>query len=391
MDITSLQKRQILFLLDSLQTGGAELSLLHILSRFRQYEPVVIKLYSKSGELNGQFAAAGITVIELNLPRNLSALFKVRTHLKLFKDLQPVLIHSTLFRSDIFARNLGHDLGVPVINSLVNNTYSLRRYRLEPFHRKIKLLFYHLLDYLTANRAQAFVANSATIKKSICSALPIPAEKVRVIYRGRMVPDLPYNQAHPEPALVNAEIDEIVFLNVSRLLTRKGHSTLIKAFSEVVKVYPNANLKIAGDGPELKSLKDLTQKLHIVDRVQFLGTVSDVGQIYGAAHFFVFPSHYEGLPGVLIEAMLARLPIIASDIPENKECVKEDMALFHKIGDPGDLAKVMLEAVKRTDWPERTMAAFHFATQTFDVNNIAAQYEQYYEEVIQSFNRTAKN
>jgi glycosyltransferase involved in cell wall biosynthesis len=85
--------------------------------------------------------------------------------------------------------------------------------------------------------------------------------------------------------------------------------------------------------------------------------------------------------------MLAGLPIIASDIPENRECVTEEMAIFHKVGDSADLTRSMLKAIQQSDWAERTSKAHHHATEVFDVDKIAALYESFYERTIHSFKR----
>ena len=385
--VNNVPKPIVLFFIDTLQTGGAEISLLQILKNFKTFHPIVVRLYPKNDDLKEQFIFSGIKVIDLNLPTNFFSLWKVRPYIKQLSDLQPSLIHSTLFRSDMLARNVGRSLAIPVINSLVNNTYSMRRYRMEPWSRKIKLLFCHLIDLLTAHRVHAFISNSSTIKTSISKALFLSSDKVQVIYRGRTIDKIDEAWKTVRKDLSGSVNDEIQFLNVSRLLARKGQVTLIKAFSQFLKTYPNARLTIAGEGPERNSLEALTQELKIADRVHFLGTVLDTDSLYRNAHFLIFPSHYEGLPGVLIEAMLAGLPIIASDIPENRECVTEEMAIFHKVGDSADLTRSMLKAIQQSDWAERTSKAHHHATEVFDVDKIAALYESFYENTINTFSR----
>jgi glycosyltransferase involved in cell wall biosynthesis len=77
---------------------------------------------------------------------------------------------------------------------------------------------------------------------------------------------------------------------------------------------------IAGrDGNATNSLQALARELDIVDRVQFLGHRSDVADLMVAADVFVFPSLWEGLGGVLIEALALEVPIVSSDLDATRE------------------------------------------------------------------------
>ena len=76
--------------------------------------------------------------------------------------------------------------------------------------------------------------------------------------------------------------------------------------------------------------------------------------------------------------MIAGVPIICSDIPENKECLKEGMCLFHEVGNQTDLLAKMREAVASDDWDIRTQRAYDYAVAHFEIGKIVRQYEETY-------------
>ena len=126
----------VLFIIDTLQTGGAERSLLEITRHFKKYRPVFLQLFDKNNELKQEFDEAGITVIDLKLKDSLGFHKLAIEVAKKLSNLNPALIHSTLFKSDMVSRELVKHISVPLINSLVNNSYSRKRYQSEPLSIK---------------------------------------------------------------------------------------------------------------------------------------------------------------------------------------------------------------------------------------------------------------
>ncbi len=151
------------------------------------------------------------------------------------------------------------------------------------------------------------------------------------------------------------------FLQASRLVQKKGIATTLHAFTAFLNNYPEATLTIAGEGPMLAELKELTRKLKIADRVDLPGFVSQekLRELYYASHIFLHPSetgsdgNQEGIPNSMLEAMATGLPVFATDhggIPEAIEngvsgiLVPErdndalSHALLDSVNDPGLLS-----------------------------------------------------
>lgn len=106
-------------------------------------------------------------------------------------------------------------------------------------------------------------------------------------------------------------IDEETFVwgHVGRFVQAKNHRFLIACFEAYNKIYPNAKLVLLGDGPLFDEVKSSTKNGNIV----FLGSLQDTSKYYSMFDVMVFPSFFEGLPFVLVEAQAAGLQILASD------------------------------------------------------------------------------
>lgn len=125
-----------------------------------------------------------------------------------------------------------------------------------------------------------------------------------------------------EPIDLPAAADRTI-TTVCRLVPWKGVERLIQA---VAKLDNNVRLVIAGEGPERSHLEQLSTRLGLSDRVLFLGQISksQVGAVLQASDIFVLNSTYEGLPHVVLEAMAAKVPVIATDVGGTSEVVRSD-------------------------------------------------------------------
>lgn len=133
--------------------------------------------------------------------------------------------------------------------------------------------------------------------------------------------------------------NEIVFGNIARLAKNKDHGSLINAFAQVKVDYPNAKLIIMGDGSLQASLQHLCQQLGLQD-VIFTGFLPQAVRFMRAFDCFVLTSTQEAFGRVLLEAMVARLPIIATQVNGIPEVVG-DSGILVPPKHPQILAKSM--------------------------------------------------
>ncbi|SHF91246.1 Glycosyltransferase involved in cell wall bisynthesis [Salegentibacter echinorum] len=378
-----MQKKKILFVLDTLQGSGAERSLVEIAIRFKKHIPVFVNIY-EGDLLTPILEKHGVKYYSLDVPMERN--FKIaRARLEeVYKIEQPDIIHSTLFKSDAVTRLLKKKYDVFLINSYVNNNYNPLRFKKLDFVQGVKMRMVQLYDAITARKVDFFISNSETIKEAKSKATMTSTEKIKVIYRGRDTSRFVSEDHTNEDLKKEMGLDnKLVLLNVSRLIERKGQMDLINAMPNIVKEHPNVKLLIAGHGNFKDKLEERINELQLNDYVSLLGRRRDVPNLLELSDVFVFSSYFEGLPGALIEAMLAEKLIVCSNIPENMECVDSDSAIIFKRGDVKDMGDKVNFAIKNShDLNQLPKTARKVAKEKFDIEKIAETYERCYDEIL---------
>jgi glycosyltransferase involved in cell wall biosynthesis len=376
------KRKKVLFVIDTLQVGGAEQSLLENTSRFRNIHPVVCHLYTGS-LLEPRFTEKGIKVYSLNISKKYGFLEAYKRLKKIVDYEQPDLMVPYLTRSEIVTRLLGKYNKIPVVGTFVNDLYSKSYNQHLSWKSRNVVSIFKYINKATTNICVGFVSNSEAIKQSNSKHLNIQPDKIKVITRGR--DSLKFKRKSLEPYDQNGSIR---FLNVSRLFSVKGHRFIILGFKNFLTKYPNASLSIVGDGPLRNELTILIKENKLENKVLLLGSRTDVPALLPEYDCFVFPSIVEGFSGALIEAMFAGLPVLASDIPQNKEAVThmETGYLFQK--------ESVEEAEKAMLWykDNRELAnklatnGYEYAKENFELDKIVTSFESYLHTVISQKN-----
>lgn len=138
-------------------------------------------------------------------------------------------------------------------------------------------------------------------------------------------------------------------LTIARFTPQKGHSTLLDAVPEVLKSHPDARFIWVGDGPEFNALSEAVVAAGLTHAVMLLGQRDDIGDLLQAADLFILPSLFEGLPLVLLEAMAAGLPVVASRIGGSREAIGDDHPFLAEPGDAAALANAITQALGDPD------------------------------------------
>lgn len=106
----------------------------------------------------------------------------------------------------------------------------------------------------------------------------------------------------------------VCIICVGRLTKEKRVDIFLRALAGIYQRTPSVRAKIIGGGPLRKSLEDLSRELHLgPDTVEFMGEVEDVASFYQQADILVLTSDFEGMPNVVLEAMAAGLPVVATN------------------------------------------------------------------------------
>jgi glycosyltransferase involved in cell wall biosynthesis len=135
---------------------------------------------------------------------------------------------------------------------------------------------------------------------------------------------------------------ERVVLTVGRMSREKGHADLLRAIKLMVErgTFHNCRVVLVGDGPEIESLKALSAKLGLGESIRFAGHQADVGPYYALATILALPSHSEGSPNVVFEAMAAGVPVVATAAGGVPEILTDEQnGLIVPLSDPVAMAK----------------------------------------------------
>lgn len=173
--------------------------------------------------------------------------------------------------------------------------------------------------------------------------------------------------------------ETLTLLNVGRYVPVKRQREAIQA---VAQTSFNTQLLIVGDGPLKAELRTQAAELGLSDRVHVTGRVEDIKPFYAISDVFVAPSRGEGLPITLLEAMAARLPVVATDISGIREVVDDDVT--GRLYEPGDfeaLRAVLAELRDPSLRRDYGTAGHERAKATFSVERMAASYAELYRQV----------
>lgn len=175
---------------------------------------------------------------------------------------------------------------------------------------------------------------------------------------------------------------ERMVLTVGRLSREKAHIDLLSAFKLLHARHPDISSKliIVGDGPERGRLEAAARNHGLSERVFFAGQISEVQLYYAAADVFALPSHSEGSPYVVLEAMAANLPIVATAVGGVPEILEDnESALLVPVNDPRAMAAAIARVLGDQDLARRltTNSAALVATRYAPAQYVRALVEIY--------------
>lgn len=180
--------------------------------------------------------------------------------------------------------------------------------------------------------ADHFLCNAMALKKLMMDRFQVPEDRLTVVPNGV---DLDF--FHPSAA--PAPQGKPVVLCIARLVPEKDHETLITAFSLVVAGHPQAELWLVGDGPRRRVLSRLANRCLPPHNWRFIPGQIDISPILQQGSLLVLSSLQEGFPNVVLEAMAAGLPVVATGVGGVSEIVKHgETGCLVAPKDPGGLA-----------------------------------------------------
>ena len=289
------------------------------------------------------FKALRVRVIDLKMGNRFDFTALSRLY-HLMKREKFHILHTHLFRADLFGLHIGKLAGIPIRVSTIHNA--------EDFFSNPLIGFFLRRSY---NCAHKIITISRAVKETLITDIGVASNKIAIIYYGL---DIESSQNKPPLDIrYNLGIEKQVPLigTVGRLAVQKGHRYLIEAFPAVKKEFPNSKLLIVGHDDEglREDLEKLIAKLGLEGEV-FLPGYLDGASVMNSIDVFVLPSLWEGFGLVLLEAMAAGKPIVASKVNAIPEIVIDgETGILVPSKDPEALANAIISMLRK---PEHSIA-----------------------------------
>jgi glycosyltransferase involved in cell wall biosynthesis len=173
--------------------------------------------------------------------------------------------------------------------------------------------------------------------------------------------------------------------SIGRLTDQKGYGTLIDALPRVRERIPQAQIVLIGDGDRRGELERQARRLGVEASVRFLGQRDDASELLGTLDVFALPSLWEGIPTALLECIAAGVPVVASDVPGNRDLIEGGASgWLVPPQDAGALADALIAALLDRQRAYRYACAAQASLARFSMPAIAGQYQQLYRGLVAS-------
>jgi len=229
------------------------------------------------------------------------------------------------------------------------------------------------------------IAVSPEVRKLMRRYL-IPDKKIEVIINGIDINEFKQDKAAGNRIRKAFGLERNIPLigAFGRISPEKGQKHLIAAAVQVLKVFPETRFLIVGDGFQKEEMKEYAAHLGISDRVIFAGFRKNIASFYSALDLFVLPSILEGTPMALLEAMSAKLPVIATRVGGVGRIVQNGKnGLLVSPANPEELASVIVRLLQTPTQAEKLAKnALHTISERYSSEKMTGEYMKLYTELI---------
>lgn len=267
-----------------------------------------------------------------------------------------------------------------------------RKYPWVAFHHgytttDLKMRAYNLLDRRSLPHADQLVTVCHAFAVELARKTGVATAKVLVRHNSvRPMPMVAASHVQSLKTRLGVAADERLVLTIGRLSREKAQLDLLIAFNRLRETNPehSSKLIIVGDGPERGALQAAAEAHGIKELVIFTGQVTDVQAFYAAADVFVLPSHSEGSPNVLLEAMAAKVPIVATAVGGVPEIVENnESALLVPVSDPDAMSAAIARVLTDSQLARRlTEASAVLVAKEYSPEEYARSVVEIYRSVI---------
>lgn len=308
------EKKKIVHIISNLSLGGAQTLLFDIVNNLRLKEDTEVTVITlDSGEFVKKFKEAGINVIDLNEEGlvNVKIFFKLK---KVLKELNPDIVHTHLLKADFYGRMAAKHAGVPVIYSTCHNYSS---------HHKgadiDKTSVFDLIDNFVIRYTKSnLIAISEIVKKYLINRKSCFENITEVIYNGVNTEKEKYILNESEIVNLRDEYniskDDYVITILGRLELQKGHGFFIDSIKDFVEEKKNVKIILLGDGNLRSEIECKIKENDLSGYFRILGFQTDIERFIEISDLICVPSLWEGFGLVILEGMIKKKIVLASNV-----------------------------------------------------------------------------
>jgi glycosyltransferase involved in cell wall biosynthesis len=370
-----MKKPKILHLITDLGIGGAEMILIRTLPLLTNFEHVICYFKIRDSVLVEKFEKIGIKVYPLRGKKFF--FFKaILDFQRVVKSEKPDILVTYLIYADFFGRIFGRLFGIRKIICSILSSLDEKKY-----------LPWLILNTVTSPLVTYFTTISESLKELYSKKWLISPKKIINIYTGINIED--FNKTvdiSEKKEELKIPPKNYVIGCIGKLREEKGQKYLLEAIPKVLKVFPSLTLILVGGGNQRVPLEKLANDLGIKEKVLFLGDRQDVPEILKILDIFINPSFFEGMSIAILEAMASKCPIIASDIPPNREIVKNKKSgILVPAKDSRGLSEAIIGLLKNPDLRKKYgEETFSTAKTKFSIQEAIKNLDDFFQRVYRS-------
>lgn len=365
---------KLVHLIRSLEPGGCEHFLIRALPEMEKHnvQNHLIALQS-AGALSSRLSSAGISVESISMRH----WFDLSGYLRLYlavKSAKPDIITTYLFHADAIGRLWLRLLFPCPVIPFLRTTYNHRRYVLA-----------RLFERLTSRLVPKYLANSPAVKSFYTDSYNIPTASIQIISNGINIAAYQYSKQNRLSARHSLSLPGNAFaiICVANFHPNKGHRHLLQSFIKLHRTFTDMRLLLVGDGEERSRLIALAQASTAFPAIKFLGLRRDIPNLLQTADVFVLPTQFEGMSNAILEAMASSLPVITTDIPENRQIISHNQnGLLYPVNDDIALETAIQSLYTKPKLRHRLGAAACLSVKNrFSLDTIASEWASFYRQM----------
>ncbi|MFZ1322261.1 MAG: glycosyltransferase family 4 protein [Ignavibacteria bacterium] len=321
-------KIKLVYIISDVSLGGAQTLLFDIVNYLKHKDDLDITIIIiNSGEFLKMFDESGIKYIDLKESGlfNRNILTKLK---KILKEIKPDIVHTHLITADFYGRIAAKQAGVPVIYSTCHN-YSFDKN--EADINKLSIL--DLIDnFIISYSGSNLIAISEIVKKYLVNRNKSFEKKTEVIYNGIDVNKEQYKLGVTEIQnfrnKFNISKDDFLITILGRLTMQKGHVFFLDAIKDFLKEKKNVKVLILGEGELRSEIESQIVENDLSGYVFLMGFQQETEKFIEISDLICVPSLWEGFGLVIIEAMIKRKIVLASNVGGIAEIVEDNKTGF---------------------------------------------------------------